>query len=144
MSRSPDNPPGQYSVGYGRPPVHSRFPKGKSGNPGGRPRGRTPARLSKLVMDELFHPVTVREGDKVFPLPAITAVVRQTVRQALKGSSPAQRKVIEVAQKIAQETAIATDNKAEEMPQNITDADRAQALAVFLARTGMKMVPKND
>lgn len=26
-----------FSVGYGKPPVHSRFPKGKSGNPKGRP-----------------------------------------------------------------------------------------------------------
>jgi len=144
MSRSPDNRPGQYSVGYGRPPLHSRFRKGRSDNPRGRPRGRTPARVFKLVVEELFHPVTVREGDLVFPLPAIKAVVRQTVRQALKGSSPAQRKLIEVAQKIAQEAAIAADNKAEEMPEDISDADTARALAVFLAKTGMKMVPLND
>jgi hypothetical protein len=97
------------------------------------------------VVDELFHPATVREGDKVFTLPAIKAVVRQTVRQALKGSSPAQRKVIEVAQKIAQETAIAADNKAEEMPQDptITDADRARALAVFLAKVRIKGLLKD-
>ena len=142
MSRSSDNRPVQCRLW----PASSAFPV-----PQGQVRqsrrasagqdARAPIRVSN---GRTFSPVTVREGDKVFPLPAITAVVRQTVRQALKGSSPAQRKVIEVAQKIAQETVIATDNKAEEMPQNITDADRAQALAVFLARTGMKMVPKND
>jgi len=27
-----------YTLGYGKPPVGSRFPKGQSGNPGGRPR----------------------------------------------------------------------------------------------------------
>jgi len=32
------------SVGYGRPPRHSRFQPGRSGNPGGRPRGRRPFR----------------------------------------------------------------------------------------------------
>jgi Family of unknown function (DUF5681) len=30
---------GGYQVGYGKPPVHSRFRKGQSGNPRGRPRG---------------------------------------------------------------------------------------------------------
>lgn len=28
-----------YEVGYGKPPKHSQFPKGTSGNPRGRPRG---------------------------------------------------------------------------------------------------------
>jgi hypothetical protein len=27
-----------YKVGRGRPPLHTRFKKGWSGNPGGRPR----------------------------------------------------------------------------------------------------------
>jgi hypothetical protein len=29
----------EYQVGYGRPPQHTRFPKGQSGNPKGRPKG---------------------------------------------------------------------------------------------------------
>ena len=30
------SPRADYEVGYGRPPVHSRFRKGQSGNPRGR------------------------------------------------------------------------------------------------------------
>ena len=29
----------EYAVGRGRPPLHSRFKKGQSGNPNGRPAG---------------------------------------------------------------------------------------------------------
>ena len=31
---------GDYTVGYGKPPVETRFQKGQSGNPEGRPRGK--------------------------------------------------------------------------------------------------------
>ena len=30
-----------YEVGYGKPPQHTRFKKGRSGHPEGRPRGST-------------------------------------------------------------------------------------------------------
>lgn len=34
-----DEEPKDYAVGYGKPPMETRFQKGQSGNPGGRPRG---------------------------------------------------------------------------------------------------------
>ncbi|HEY3637024.1 MAG TPA: DUF5681 domain-containing protein [Rhizomicrobium sp.] len=37
-------PTGSYSVGRGRPPLHTRFQKGQSGNPSGKPG---PAKLAK-------------------------------------------------------------------------------------------------
>jgi hypothetical protein len=33
-----DDQPRDYTVGYGKPPVETRFQKGQSGNPEGRPR----------------------------------------------------------------------------------------------------------
>jgi hypothetical protein len=35
MLRRPQLMPGDYEVGYGKPPKHSRFRKGQSGNPKG-------------------------------------------------------------------------------------------------------------
>ena len=40
---TPDN-----KVGYGRPPRHSRFTKGQSGNPKGRPQGRATRSLRNM------------------------------------------------------------------------------------------------
>src|ERR1700692_31154 len=41
-----------YAVGYGKPPVHGRFAKGRSGNPGGRPRGKSLTTLLREAFDQ--------------------------------------------------------------------------------------------
>ena len=57
--------PGEYEVGYGKPPSQTRFRKGVSGNPGGRPRGMTAGRANRLALNEAYRLVTVREGEKI-------------------------------------------------------------------------------
>jgi hypothetical protein len=56
-----------YRVGRGRPPKHSQFKKGRSGNPRGRPRklreGLTPAQLRKDVLRIMNLPVTIKMPD---------------------------------------------------------------------------------
>ncbi|MGH7085915.1 MAG: DUF5681 domain-containing protein, partial [Acetobacteraceae bacterium] len=44
-------------VGYGRPPRHTRFPKGRSGNQAGRPR--RPQDLASLIAEALDRRVAV-------------------------------------------------------------------------------------
>ena len=48
MTKKPED---DQKVGYGNPPAHSRFQKGRSGNPPGRPRSKVSTILSK-VLDE--------------------------------------------------------------------------------------------
>jgi hypothetical protein len=45
-------PADDHEVGYRKPPAHSRFRKGQSGNPGGRPRGMTAGRATALALKE--------------------------------------------------------------------------------------------
>jgi hypothetical protein len=51
---------GDYEVGYGKPPRHTRFAKGQSGNPRGRPRGAK--NFNTLLEEALDEPVTVTEN----------------------------------------------------------------------------------
>jgi len=96
---------GAYEVGYGRPPVQTRFRRGASGNPGGRPRGRTHGRVEALILKEAYRPVSIKEGGKVIRLPALQVVLRSQVATAVKGSGPAQRDIIQRVQGIEQEHA---------------------------------------
>lgn len=47
------------SVGYGRPPKATRFAKGTSGNPSGRPRGSRDLRAD--LQDELAELISVND-----------------------------------------------------------------------------------
>jgi len=58
-----------YQVGYGKPPLHTQFRKGQSGNPGGRPRRTATERAKALALREAYRSVTVKEGDKALALP---------------------------------------------------------------------------
>ncbi len=90
-----------YEVGYGNPPIHTRFRKGKSGNPGGR-RGPPTAteRAKALLLEEAYRTVTVEDGDRVLELPAIQAVLRSQMERALGGDFHAQQFVVAAIQKL--------------------------------------------
>src|SRR5207244_10457945 len=52
--------PASYEVGYGRPPQHSRFKPGQSGNIKGRPKG---SKSLKAILEEaLSSSVTITEN----------------------------------------------------------------------------------
>jgi Family of unknown function (DUF5681) len=48
-----------YQVGFAKPPSATRFRKGQSGNPAGRPRGSK--NISTIVEQELEQRVVIRE-----------------------------------------------------------------------------------
>ncbi len=69
--------PATYEVGYGKPPRHSRFKPGQSGNPKGRKRGsKSTGTLLREILDEK---VVVREGNREKKLTRKEAWLRQTM-----------------------------------------------------------------
>jgi hypothetical protein len=90
-------PKGDYRIGYRRPPVEHRFKPGNNANPKGR---KKKTRNRKVVIRELlFEPVTVREGGVVKEIPALEAVIKKTLSQALGGDHKAALTIIGIAQR---------------------------------------------
>jgi hypothetical protein len=90
-------------VGYGKPPIHSRFRKGQSGNPTGKRRHGDAERAQALIWEEAYRLLTVREGVKVTRMPALQAVIRSQIAAAAKGNVTAQRAVIKGIQDMEME-----------------------------------------
>lgn len=127
---------GDYEVGYCKPPYQTRFQKGVSGNPGGRPRGITMERAKMLALKEAYRSIPVREGGKVSSMPAIQVVMRSLVTLAAKGNGPAQRACIEMVQAIERDRAIEAKAKAEaEAMSPMSTYEMARRVA-FLLVTG--------
>jgi hypothetical protein len=86
---------GDYEVGYGKPPVATRFKAGDpSRNPSGRPR-REPSTL-EMYDEELRAKLEVTEGGRKRRLAKKRLIVKQQVNQALKGESAALKQVTSI------------------------------------------------
>jgi hypothetical protein len=72
-----------YKVGYARPPKASRFKRGQSGNPKGRPRGR--CNLGTDLAAELNEHVTVREDGRARRVSKQRALIKSLMSKALGG-----------------------------------------------------------
>jgi len=73
-----------YKVGYGKPPEHTRFRKGQSGNPKGRPKGAKGLRT--LVREQLSAKVTVRTADGPKRITRVEAMLHKITESAFSGN----------------------------------------------------------
>ena len=100
-SAAPDDPaapaspsPSNYEVGYGKPPRHTRFRPGRSGNPKGRPRAAKS--LNTIVRENLTQKVAVRTPAGEKKISRIEAVLHKAVEQAMKGNPRAMVELIKL------------------------------------------------
>lgn len=72
-----------YDVGYGKPPKHSQFKSGQSGNPKG---GKKPAKtVEDLIFKEASRLVTVKMGGTAVTINKREALVKAIFGKALQG-----------------------------------------------------------
>ena len=71
-----------HRIGYRRPPRHSRFRPGQSGNPRGRPPGVKS--LSDIVRKIIGQKVTVTENGRARRIPRLEAILLRAAGEATR------------------------------------------------------------
>ena len=95
---APENLPGpeidDCDVGYRKPPKHTRFRPGRSGNPKGRPKGTKNFKTD--LAEELQERILVREGGKAQAVSKQRAMLKRLTEKALQGDTRAASLIITI------------------------------------------------
>tara|TARA_R110002051_G_scaffold94682_1_gene164602 strand:+ start:3480 stop:3860 length:381 start_codon:yes stop_codon:yes gene_type:complete len=118
------------SVGYKRPPTHSQFKKGTSGNPKGRPKGAK--NLHTIFEREGARTVAVKVGDKTRKAPKQEILIRQIFDRALQGDLASARLAL-----VWLAAGPVANTPPDEPERPLTDAER-NAMIILAARLGAK------
>lgn len=120
-------------VGYKRPPVHSRFRPGRSGNPKGRPKG---AKNLKTDLNEVLQErITVTEGDHKKRMSKQRAIVMTLVAKTLKGDLRSANTLLNTMFRT-----LGNADAADDVEQPL-DANEQELLAAIEARRQRKAEP---
>jgi Family of unknown function (DUF5681) len=84
-------------VGYRRPPKHSQFQPGQSGNSGGRPVGVKS--LADIVRKIIGQKVTVTENGRTRRIPRLEAILMRAASEASRGDAASLRLLLQLAER---------------------------------------------
>jgi hypothetical protein len=118
----------EYAANYRKPPVHTRFKKGQSGNPRGRPAAKN---LPALLAAALNEKMTVTENGKRRQITKREAVIAQLVNKSASAELRATKMLIDMLRDIEKK---AEPTAAAKSPFNPTDKEVVQQLIARLRR----------
>lgn len=78
-----DSLKGDYDVGYGKPPKHTRFKPGQSGNPRGKPKRAKG--LKTDLREEMAERVTIKENGKRIKVTKQRLMIKALAKKAANG-----------------------------------------------------------
>ena len=92
MTDDSENPNPEYEVGYKKPPSHTRFKPGQSGNAKGRKEKSKD--LKTDLYNELYGTIRIREGDREYKVTRQQALIKSLIARAIKGDHRATDKLL--------------------------------------------------
>jgi len=110
---------GEDGIGYGKPPKHTQFKPGESGNPNGRRKGSR--NFKTELLEKLKSPVKVNQNGRVSRISTQRAGLEVLFAKALQGDQRAIEQVVRLAEKYDQPTVATTDSMSSD-DQAILDA----------------------
>ena len=126
--KSGSDPGAPYPIGYGKPPLASRFKPGVSGNARGRPKGSK--NLNTQVTEAMTASISIQEGTKTKRVSRIAGVVLRQLQKALMGDGPAAITVIKMALQLG-----LLQDSAGNSGEVALSRDEEQILSELIART---------
>lgn len=84
-----------YEIGYGKPPINTRFKPGHSGNGSGRPK-KHKENMFDLLVKELKVNLTLKDGKKITKE---AALIRQLCNKATNGDYKSGKLILDIASK---------------------------------------------
>jgi len=124
QSGSPETP----KIGYCNPPEHTRFKKGQSGNPRGRPKGTL--NLATVLERTLRERVAVNENGRRKTITKLEASIKQLTNKAASGDFKAMQLLATLVRSAEERAAQIPD------PDVGLDEDDQQVLEGILSRYG--------
>ena len=119
----------KYEIGYGKPPVESRFKEGQSGNPTGRPKGKL--NLATVLAQALSAKVVVKEGGRRQKISKFAVSITQLVNKAAGGDLRAMQILLSLL------PLLDASGAGIELPPDLV-VDREMALKLVARLTGQK------
>jgi len=90
-------------IGFGKPPKHTQFRKGRSGNPKGRPKGSK--NIIVLIRKTLEEKVIVKGPGGTHSMSKFEAALMQVANKAASGDIRAFREVLRLREKVQEQEA---------------------------------------
>jgi hypothetical protein len=127
-----------YEVGYGKPPRHTRFQPGRSGNPRGKPKGCV--HLPTLAQLELQQMTEVMEGGRRLRVSKAQLLIKTLANRAIKGEDKAVQQVLQLLAALS----AAAEANLDPATDPVESAADQEILDRFLARHGGNNADDDD
>jgi hypothetical protein len=130
-----DETPNDYEVGYGKPPKNTRFQKGISGNPKGRPKQCR--NFDEELIRESESLMTINENGQRKRISKLKGIAKQLTNKAVSGNMPALRTCVASLQQAHGRAVLVADRQPNSV-KYLTDEELMRIAAPGLEKSGTK------